>query len=194
MNLKTTSLGLVLVLFALIACKKKKAPDPVPAPPASVPAATPQASAAVPAAASSPAPAGTRAAAPAVDERGIPPIPAGRSKPPTVAEWSAAAEVNTQGANSQAQDCYMKVVREWIRVHCDGDIKSVSDKDGLPKSNADYFESIKPSKDADFVFRLEKGRTMKMRIHRDGNRASLFINWPASKDRPVHIALSQIKE
>jgi hypothetical protein len=44
------------------------------------------------------------------------------------------------------------------------------------------------------VFRLKKGRVTTLRIHRDGNRASLFINWPASKDRPVEVALAQIKE
>ncbi len=88
----------------------------------------------------------------------------------------------------------MKIVREWIRVHCEGDVKSISDKKNLPRSSADYFESVKPGKYADFVFRLKKGRTTSLRIHRDGDRASLFINWPASRDRPANIALAQIKE
>lgn len=188
----STALGLCLVAGALFACKQKK--DQAPAPSASVAAKAP-----APAASATPPPVpaastGVRDTTTGVDEKGIPLIPTGRSKPPTVAEWNAAAEVNTQGANSQAHDCFMKIVREWIKVHCDGDIKSISDKDGLPRSNADYFESIKPGKDADFVFRLKKGRTMKMRIHRDGNRASLFINWPGTKDRPVHVALAQIAE
>ncbi len=188
MTIKTASLGLSVVVFALLACKQEEAPTPAPA----------SAQTAAPTPTATPTPAETPTAAaperPSVDENGIPPIPDGRSNPPTVAEWSAAATVNTQGANSQAQDCFMKIVREWIKVHCEGDVQSISDKDGLPRSNADYFEAIKLGKAADFVFRLKKGRAMKMRIHRTGNRASLFINWPASKDRPVHVALAQIKE
>ena len=188
MNIKTATLGVASVAIALLACKENKAPAPAATTtPVAGPAPTP-----------SPTVAETATAAPVekpdVDEHGIPEIPTGRSNPPTVAEWSAAATVNTQGANSQAQDCFMKIVREWVKVHCEGDVKSISDKDGLPRSSADYYESIRLGTMADFVFRLKKGRTMKMRIHRDGNRASLFINWPASKDRPVHVALAQIKE
>lgn len=184
MNTRDATLGLGFVLLALLACKDKK--NDAPAPAASTAAAQP---AATPAAPEPAAP-----AAPAVDAKGIPPIPDGRSNPPTMAEWSAAPTVNTQGANSQAQDCSMKIVREWIKVHCEGKVKSISDKQGLPASSADYFESIQLGKFADFVFRLKKGRTTQMRIHRDGNRASLFINWPGTKDRPVHVALAQIKE
>ena len=190
MTFKTASLGLVSVVIALLACKQNEKAAPAPASAATqvaAPAPTPSPTPAETATAETPA-------KPSVDEHGIPEIPSDRSNPPTVAEWSAAATVNTQGANSQAQDCFMKIVREWIKVHCEGDVKSISDKDGLPRSGADYYESIKPGKMADFVFRLKKGRTTKMRIHRDGDRASLFINWPASKDRPVHVALAQIKE
>lgn len=188
MNTKNAVLGVGALVLALLACKDKK--DDTPAASAA-PVATPAAPAPE---ATTAAPAPERPAAPDVDAKGIPAIPGARSNPPSAAEWSSAVSVNTQEANSQAHDCSMKIVREWIKVHCEGDVKSISDKDGLPKSSADYFESIQLGKFADFVFRLQKGRAMKMRIHRDGNRASLFINWPGSADRPVNVALAQIKE
>jgi hypothetical protein len=88
----------------------------------------------------------------------------------------------------------MKIVREWLKVHCEGEIGAITDKDGIPKSSADYFDSIRPGKVADFVIRLKKPSTMKMRIHKGGSRASLFVNWPATSDRPVNVALAEIKE
>jgi hypothetical protein len=176
-----------LTLLALLACKQgdkeeaKGAATAVATPTPAAPAATP-------------APTPTETAALDVDKKGIPLISSGRSNPPTVAEWSAARELNTQEANSRAKDCFMKIVREWLKVHCEGEIREVTDKDGIPKGAADYFDSIRPGKAADFVIRLKRPTTMKMRIHRNGNRASLFVNWPASADRPANVALSQIKE
>lgn len=180
-----------LVLLALLACKsEEKAPPPAAT---AAPVATQLAAPAVPPAAPTAAPA-PAAEKPSVDEHGIPAIPDGKSNPPTVAEWSAASEINTQEANSRAKDCFTKIVREWLKVHCEGNVQSISDVEGVPKSSADYYESVQTGKMADFVIRLRKPATMKMRIHRDGNRASLFVNWPATKDRPVHVALAQIKE
>ena len=158
-----------------------------PAPTAASATAEPPSSASASATAVGPAP-------PDVNAKGIPAIPAGRSPRPTDSEWRAGVAVNTQGAGTRAHGCSVKIVRESIRVHCDGDIKSISNKEGLPTSGSEYFQSITPGKQADFVFRLKKGRTTTLRIHRDGNRASLFISWPASKDRPVQIALAQIPE
>jgi hypothetical protein len=129
-----------------------------------------------------------------VDTKGIPPFPEGQSAPPSPEEWSTAREVNTQDPSSRAKDCYLKVIREWLKVHCDGDIKSVGETEGMPKSKSDSFESVEPGKAADFVMRLTKGSTIKMRIHRAGNRASFFEIWPVSADRPTMIAIAQIKE
>ncbi len=179
-------IGFSLILI-LLACKQGSESNSGSAPKASATTAQTTLSPTAPA---------PTAAAPAVnvDSNGIPAIPVDKSNPPTVAEWSAAREVNTQGANSQAKDCSMKIVREWLKLHCEGDIQSISDKDGFPKSQGSYFESISIGKFADFVFRIRKGDGMKMRIHRDGNRASFFLSWPGSKDRPANVALAQLKE
>ncbi len=180
MTFKTASLGLVSVVIALLACKQNEKAAPAPASAATqvaAPAPTPSPTPAETATAETPA-------KPSVDEHGIQEIPSDRSNPPTVAEWSAAATVNTQGANSQAQDCFMKIVRESIKVHCEGEVKSISDKDRLPRCSTDYYEWIKTGKIADFMFRLKKSRTTKMRIHRDDDRANLCMNWLTSKRAP----------
>ena len=122
----------------------------------------------------------------------IPDIPTGRSKPPTVAEWREAKEVNTQEANSQPEACFMKIVREWLKVNCSGKVTHVDEREGFGVELADYFESIKPGKSADFVVRLRKGATLKTKIHRaeEGN-AALFVNWPLDKDKPTIVALGR---
>ncbi len=127
----------------------------------------------------------------APDESAVPEIPEGRSNPPSVAEWNAAPEVNTQGKGSHPDQCEQKVVREWVRVTCRGDVTGYEKMENFGNKNADYFEMIKPGNMASFVVRLKKGRTQSVRICRANDRASLFINWPATKDRPVHIALGK---
>jgi hypothetical protein len=39
--------------------------------------------------------------------------------------------------------------------------------------------------------RLKRGKTQKLRICRDPGNATLFVNWPAADDRPIHIALGK---
>jgi hypothetical protein len=146
----------------------------------------PTASAAAPTTA---APAAT-APAPAADGP-IPAIPDGRSDPPTSAEWSAAKNVNTQGANSWPEDCTSKIVREWLQVNCTGKITGYEKMENFGKLHADYFESILPGKLASFVLRMKKGKTQSVRICREKDRASLFVNWPTTKDRPIHVALGK---
>lgn len=113
----------------------------------------------------------------------------GNSAPPTVAEWSSAPSVNTVGANSAPKDCFMKNVREWLKIQCTGNIKEVTNMEGFGKKNFDYFESIKPGTMADFVVRVKKGSSIKARILREGGGASLFVNWPAAQPKPTIVAL-----
>ena len=137
-------------------------------------------------------PAAASAAAGSGGADAIPEIPEGRSKPPTVAEWAAAPNVNTQEANSQPEGCYMKVVREWLKVNCEGKITEVKEMQEFGNENADYFQSVTPGKSADFVVRLRKGKTMKLKILRsEKGNASLFVNWPATAAKPTIIALGR---
>jgi hypothetical protein len=125
----------------------------------------------------------------------VPAIPEGRSKPPSVAEWNAGAEVNTQEANSRPDDCFVKLVREWVKVHCDGKLVGVEEMESFGRENSDWFVSFRPGKSIDFVLRLSKGKTQKLRICKEDGAAgaALFVNWPAGEDRPIHIALGKGK-
>jgi hypothetical protein len=118
-----------------------------------------------------------------------PEVSTGTSAPPSVAEWQAAPSANTVGANSAPKDCELKVVREWLKVNCTGKIKEVTNMDGFGKKGVDYFELITPGRVADFVVRLKKGQAIKARILREGQSASLFVNWPSSNPRPSIVAL-----
>jgi hypothetical protein len=125
------------------------------------------------------------------DEGPIPVIPEDKSSPPTVAEWTRAAVVNTQETNSQPDKCEMKIVREWLRISCHGEVTGFEKMENFGTKNADYFEMIKPGNLASFVVRLKRGKTQSVRICRQKDRASLFVSWPPSKDRPVHVALGR---
>ncbi len=133
----------------------------------------------------------TSAGAGADDDGPVPLVPTTKSNPPTIAEWKAGREVNTQGPNSHPDDCTMKVVREWLKVDCFGDVLGYENMEKFGRKNVDYFEHFKQGKLGSFVLRLKKGQTQKVRICRIKNRASLFVNWPGAKDRPIHIALGK---
>jgi hypothetical protein len=126
---------------------------------------------------------------PAVNANGVPMIPTGRSAPPSLEEWGAAIEVNTQGAGSRPRDCYMKTVREWLKVHCEGSVKGIIDMDGFGNKGSDYFEYLTPGKVADYIVRLRKGSSMKLKILREDQDAALFVSWPPSAEQPLHVAL-----
>jgi hypothetical protein len=125
-----------------------------------------------------------------VNDKGIPRIPDGRSEPPTAAEWQAGLEVNTQGVHSRPPGCAMKIVREWLKVHCTGNVTRIADRRGLGKEGHDYFEHVEPGKVADFVVRLRPAGAQGVRIWREPRSiASLFVSWPPKEDRPLHVAL-----
>jgi len=120
----------------------------------------------------------------------IPSIPATRSKPPTLDEWGTACDVNTQGANSQAADCTMKVKREWLQITCRGNMTGYEQFDGFGTVGQDYFEQHRAGQMASFVVRLRKGRSMKVRMCRGTERASMFVSWPPAAAKPTIIALA----
>jgi hypothetical protein len=121
----------------------------------------------------------------------VPDIPSGKSNPPQGTEWDQGVPVNTQGANSRGKNCSMHILREWLRIYCGGKVIGYEKMEDFGTLHSDYYEKIVPGKYASFVVRLRKGKSQKIRVCREGNRASLFVNWPPSKDKPVHVALSQ---
>ncbi len=85
----------------------------------------------------------------------------------------------------------MKIVREWLKVNCGGEIVSVDAPEGFGKENVNYFSSIRPGKSADFVVRLRQGKTMKLKIRRAKDAAVLFVNWPQEAKKPTIVALGK---
>lgn len=176
----------LLLLLALLACKKgSEGGSP------SAESKTPNAPAAnAPGAA---APTGTAGATAPTKLKfkveGVPDIPSEKSNPPQGAEWDQGIPVNTQGANARGKQCSMHVLREWLRIYCSGKVIGYEKKEDFGQETVDYFEKIVPGKYASFVIRLKKGKNQKIRICRENDRASLFVSWPPSTDKPKNIAL-----
>lgn len=168
---------LLALLPALPGCKNDPAPQAKTEPPPAVPQNTAAVATQKPLLAAP----GAGWEAPAIAE--------GSSAPPTVAEWQTAETTNTVGAGSAPRDCTMKVLREWLKVNCTGNIKEVTNMEGFGRQGADYFQFITPGKVADLVVRVKKGQAIKARIIREGQSASLFVNWPPSNPRPSIVAL-----
>ncbi len=119
----------------------------------------------------------------------LPAIPKTRSNPPVGKEWNDAVPVNTQGANARGKNCRMLLLREWLNIHCNGDIIGYEKKEDFGTLHEDYYEQVVPGKLASFVIRLRPGHHPKIRVCRQQNRASLFVNWPPARDFPTHVAL-----
>lgn len=152
------------------------------------PAAVATAAAAPPAAGAAPPPAEPAASCGALSD--IPDIPSDTSTPPSLAEWGQACDINTQGANSHAPDCTTKIMREWLQVTCRGDIIGTEHQEGFGRLNQDYYELINLPDMASYVIRLRKGRSQKIRICREKERASLFVSWPPASAKPTIVALA----
>lgn len=122
----------------------------------------------------------------------VPLIPQGKSDPPKLEDWEKATEVNTQHEHGIAKECSMKVVREWVRVFCRGEILGYQDLVEFGKKSVDHYVSVKESS-LSFVGRIKQGPRQSVRICRKADRASLAIYWPKDKERPEHIALGDGK-
>ncbi len=136
-------------------------------------------------------PAPTPEPAPVVDEGPIPLIPTERSNPPQGNEWLQGKEVNTQNVHSQPDKCEMRVLREWLQVTCREHYVGYEKMENFGQKFSDYYESVDPGRVVSFVLRLKKGKTQAVRICAPDKRASLFVNWPPTADRPAHIALGK---
>ena len=121
----------------------------------------------------------------------VPSIPTAPSNPPQGTEWKQGVAVNTQQSDSQPDKCTVRVLREWVQVTCRDDYASYEGIENFGTKGRDYFASALPNKVVDLVFRLRKGKAQKARICGEKAQATLFVNWPAEKDRPTHIALGK---
>jgi hypothetical protein len=173
-----------VVVCALLGCKTgKESPSTEPARPtstttgATAPTAAPEAS--------------TTAVAkgPSYKIGGVPDIPSAKSNPPVGSEWDQGVAVNTQGASARAKRCSMHVLRDWLRIYCTGKVIGYEKKTDFGTLGGDYYERIEAGKYASLVVRLKKGKNQMIRICRETDRASLFVSWPVTADKPKNIAL-----
>jgi hypothetical protein len=185
---RTVILSTLLLGSALLACKQgedKAAPSSEPAAPAvAAPAETEVKKAPEP---QDPALSGP--AKPKFTIASVPDIPDAKSNPPQGTEWDQGVPVNTQGASARAKQCSMHILRDWLRIYCAGKVVGYEKKEDFGELGQDHYEKFVEGKYASLVIRLRKGKTQKIRICREGNRASLFVSWPPSADKPKHVAL-----
>jgi len=185
---RASGISVTALVMALLACKQGDTQRSSGAPASATPAAEAPATAA-PAPAAPPPPSAPEENLD--DGQPIPKMPAKKSNPPAGAEWDRGKKVNTQAANSQPDGCSLTVLREWLRVYCDGKITGYEKMENFGVRTSDYFEQVVPGKYASFVLRMKKGKTQAIRICREGSRASLFVSFPATADRPKHIAMGK---
>ncbi len=95
------------------------------------------------------------------------------------------------GANSEAPDCSVTILRDWAKVTCTGDMLGFENFEGFGVEGGDYFKTFTAGKLLSFVVRLRKGQSQKVRMCRPKERASLFVSWPPGKDKPTIVALQR---
>jgi hypothetical protein len=198
------ALPLALLTLA-IGCDNPPAPTPTTdsksAAPAKTAAAAPSATASTVTAATSATAASSAVAAPdkaniKVDEskidKTLPDIPSDKSKPPSIDEWKTGTVVNSQEKNSRPDKCEMKIVREWLKVKCEGEVLGITDLDGFGAEGTDHFKMVQEGKFADVVVRLKEGQALSTRFLRavEGD-AALFTHWPKGAKKPNIIALGR---
>jgi hypothetical protein len=101
--------------------------------------AKPATTAAPPATTAAPKPAATAKAT--AEPVKAPPLPAGRSTPPTLEEWNKMTkEVTVKG--SSALKCETKIVREYLRVACKGDVEPEGSPKGIKILKGGHGEAL----------------------------------------------------
>ena len=119
-----------------------------------------------------------------------PEIPTDRSKPPTKPEWKAGNDLNTAAKSDQDKLCWMKQVREWLRVECVGNIgMSIAYAQELGARKSDWFQ---PDGTPILIVRMRKGHDLRAAIYEHAPKMTyLRANWPADSDRPTEVSLGR---
>lgn len=149
--------------------------------------------------AASPAPEQPKAAPAKVVLSQLPAIPTTDSPPPTDEEWAAAPFIQNTDSDRPVSDCTMRLLREWLKLRCEGDIKGAepdSVKWFSEKANTkNWYESHRYPDYAEITFRLRKGTLGEAYFYRKNreNSARYYADWDKSKDRPSTLFLKKWK-
>jgi hypothetical protein len=120
----------------------------------------------------------------------VPAVPTSPSSPPTAAEWASAIEVNGAEEGKRATNCSMKLLREWVKIRCEGDIKDASPDMNLWHDDKDkgklWFEEHKYPDFGELTLRISPGMNMGAVFQRKDktDSARFFFDWPKGADRP----------
>lgn len=110
------------------------------------------------------------------------------SKPPTVAEWGSAEDIEVR--NAKKLNCEVRMVREWLRVSCrTGEHSSTRIKDLRwlqPKTKpGDFFDMVKPGSLASIVFPIRKDTNVRVEFVWEEFTRPLTIRWSPGAPKPV---------
>lgn len=175
---RTGTLGLSMVLVALLACKSEQTGKETP--PTEVTAASTPTTAQPPAVAS------------VAEERPAEPqakavIPTeGNSKPPSVAEWNAVGEITVR--HSTPLQCETKLVREWLRVSCRSNEKSKYLIYGVKLTDGKDSGGIPPFVKkgvASIVTRVKQGMSAEYTFDWGSFTRKLTVAWPNGAPAPT---------
>jgi len=172
---RTATLATVLMLGALLACKKEEA-QKEPAQTAAAPTPPPAVSTAAP-----PEPLATEEP----PSQGAIPTE-GNSKPPTVAEWNGVGEITVR--HSTPLGCETKLVREWLRVSCRMNEHSKYTIVGVKLTDGKDSGGIPPFVKkgvASIVTRVKKGMSAEYTFDWGSFTRKLTVAWPNGAPRPT---------
>jgi len=180
---KPSLFAALAIPLALAACSKSE-PQPAPEP------AKPAAEAKAASAPASAAPKADTAPARATASAAAMPLPAGRSKIPTLAEWnSQQKEVTVKG--SSALSCETKVVREYLRVSCRGK----NDTGGTPTNvvikkggHGDAFTYVGAGVTS-LIVPFVEGIDFAADFSWTDKSHTLTVKWPRGSQRPVVVGV-----
>jgi len=119
----------------------------------------------------------------------VPDVPDAPSDRPKPAEWLEAPIVNTQGGGHPT-DCYVHMLRDWIRVDCLGDIVGTENMEAFGIPGMDHVLKLVKGSYASLMVRTLPSKSPKIRMCFGDHRDSLFVGRPSAK-KPAHVALAQ---
>ena len=120
--------------------------------------------------------------APAPDETpiGSTVIPSEASKPPKVTEWPHALRVSLSRKGPLAAGCHALLVREWLRLRCDGRVFALSLLAGKPEGIAFWIGGEHDAPFGELLMPLRRGDRRVFQLWAPGEDASFaFAPKPA---------------
>ena len=106
-------------------------------------------------------------------------IPAEKSKSPTAAEWKAARPVKLTRKGPAAATCRAHLVREWMRVRCEGQIFAISLLGGSPEGVAFWIGGTAEAPRGEILTPVRRGDRRVFQFWAPGkDAAGMFVPQP----------------